>query len=145
MKKFFTKYLFFIFFLPVLIFMIAYFFSTKTEGEVKTWGVNRTINFGIDINAILSNPIYTISSFYLSYAIYLVGYSVIFLMRRCTNFLYSALNLLIFIANYFLLVNDMLNKILIPISVMGIIIFILNIFKTTKKPTTVNKQPSTIQ
>jgi len=125
--------------------MIAYFFSTKTEGEVKTWGVNRTINFGIDINAILSNPIYTISSFYLSYAIYLVGYSVIFLMRRCTNFLYSALNLLIFIANYFLLVNDMLNKILIPISVMGIIIFILNIFKTTKKPTTVNKQPSTIQ
>jgi len=144
MKKLFTKYLFFVFLLPVLIFIVAYFFGTKTDGEMKTWGVNRTINFGIDTNAILSNPLYTISSFYLSYAIYLLGYFVVFLMRRRTNFLFSAVNLVIFIANYFLLVNDTVNKILIPLSIIGFIIFILNILTTTKEPTTINKQPSTI-
>ncbi len=144
MKKVFTKYLFFVFLLPVLLFIVAYFFGTKTEGEIKTWGVNRTINFGIDINAILSNPLYTISSFYLSYATYLLGYFVVFLMRRRTNFLYSAVNLVIFIANYFLLVIDTVNKTLIPLGVIGIIIFILNIFKTTKIPSIINKQPSTI-
>lgn len=144
MKKVFTKYLFFVFLLPVLLFIVAYFLGTKTEGEIKTWRVNRTINFGIDINAILSNPLYTISSFYLSYAIYLLGYFVVFLMRRRTNLLYSAVNLVIFIANYFLLVIDTVNKTLIPLGVIGIIIFILNIFKTTKIPSIVNKQPSTI-
>lgn len=144
MKKFFTRYLFFIFLLPILIFIVAYFFGTKTEGEIKTWGVNRTINFGIDINAILSNPLYTISSFYLSYAIYLLGYFITFITGRRTNFFYSIINLLVFIANYYLLYINTVSKILIPLSFIGIIIFILNIFKTTKNPTTINQQPSTI-
>lgn len=144
MKTIFTKYLFFVFLLPVLIFVIAYFFGTKTEGEIQTWGANRTINFGIDINAILSNPLYTISSFYISYAIYLLGYFIVFLAQRSTNLFYSLINIILSIANYFLLVTDIVSKMLIPLSISGFIIFILNIFKTTKKPSTVNKQPSTI-
>lgn len=144
MRKVFTKYLFFVFLLPVLIFIVAYFFGAKTEGEIKTGGVNRTINFGIDINAILSNPLYTISSFYLSYAIYLVGYLIVFLVQRSTNLFYSLINTTLFGANYSLLFIDTVSKILIPLSIMGIIFFILNIFKTTKNPSTINKQPSTI-
>ncbi|KQR91490.1 hypothetical protein ASG01_14055 [Chryseobacterium sp. Leaf180] len=142
MKKLFTKYLFFVFLLPVLIFIVAYFFGTKTEGEIQTWGVNETINFGIDFNAILSNPVYTISSFYLSYVIYLFGYFIIFITGRRTNFLYSIINLLVFMANYYFLYIDTVSKILIPISFIGIIIFILNIFKTIKKPSTINQQLS---
>jgi len=145
MKKVFTKYLFFVFLLPILVFIVAYFFATKTEGEIKTWGVNRTINFGgSDIDAILSNPIYTISFFYSSYAIYLLGYFIVFLAQRSTNLFYSLINLILFGTNYFLLVIDTVSKILIPLSVTGIIIFIFNIFKTTKKPSTINQQPSTI-
>jgi hypothetical protein len=145
MKKLFTKYLFFVFLIPVLLLIIGYFFGTKTEGELKTWGVNKTINFGIDINAILSNPLHTIFSFYLSYTIYLLGYFIVFLAQRSTNLFYSLINIILFIANYFLLVIDTVSKMLIPLSLAGIIIFILNIFKTTKNPSTFNKQPSTIK
>jgi hypothetical protein len=143
MKKLFTKYLFFVFLFPILALIIFYFLSAKDV--IGTYGVNRTINFGgSDIDAILSNPIYTISFFYSSYAIYLLGYFIVFLAQRSTNLFYSLINLILFGTNYFLLVIDTVSKILIPLSVIGIIIFIFNIFKTTKKPSTINQQPSTI-
>lgn len=143
MKKLFTKYLFFVFAFPILLLIALYSFST--ENAIGTYGVNRTINFrGIDINGILKNPIYNSSFLIFTYPIYLVGYFIIFIIRRFTDLFYSILHFIIFILNYILLSSNPENRILIPLAIIGFIFFILNIFKTTKKPSTIDKQPSTI-
>lgn len=143
MKKLFTKYLFAVFLIPVLLLIIFYGLSDKEA--IGTYGVNRTISFsGIDIDAVLRNPIYNSSAFILTYPIYILGYLIIFLFRRLTDFFYSILHFSILISNNILLSNNPENRILLPLTIFGLIIFILNIFKTTKNPTTINKQPSTI-
>lgn len=143
MKKLFTKYLFAVLLIPVFILMIFYWFSDKNA--IGTYGVNRTINFsGIDIDAILRNPIYNFSAFTFTYPIYILGYLIIFLFRRFTDFFYSILSVSILILNYILIFSNPENRILFPLTIFGFIIFILNIFKTTKNPSTINKQPSTI-
>lgn len=140
MKKLFTKYLFFVFLFPILLLIVFYFLSSK--GVIGTYGVNRTINFrGIDIDGILRNPIYSSSFFIFTYPIYFLSYFIIFIIRRFTDLFYSTLHFIIFILNYILLCNNPENRILIPSTMIGFIFFILNIFKTTKKPTTINQQP----
>lgn len=142
MKKLFTKYLFFVFLFPILLLIVFYFLSAK--GAIGTYGVNRTINFrGIDIDAILRNPIYNSSFFIFTYPLYFLSYFIIFIIRRFTDLFYSTLHFIIFILNYILLSNNPENRILIPLTFIGFAFFILNIFKTTKKPSTINKQPST--
>lgn len=142
MRKVFTKYLFFVFLVPILLLIVFYFLSSKAA--IGTYGVNRTINFGgIDIAAILRNPIYNSSFFIFTYLIYLLGYFIIFILRRFKDFIYSLTHFTIFITNYFLLSIDAENRILIPLTMIGLIFFILNIFKTTKKPSTINQQLST--
>lgn len=143
MRKVFTKYLFFVFVFPILLLIILYSFSA--ESAVGTYGVNETINFGgIDIDGILKNPIYNSSVFIFTYPIYLLSYFIIFIIRRFTDFIYSLTHFTIFIANGFLLSIDAENRILIPLTMIGFAFFILNIFKTTKQPSTINQQPSTI-
>ena len=142
MKKVFTKHLFFLFLLPILVLTIFYLLSTK--GIVGTYGVNRTISFGgIDIDLMFRNPIYNSSFFIFTYPIYLIGYFIILIIRRFTDFRYSVIHSIIFILNYILLSNNPENRILIPLTMIGLIFFILNIFKTTKKPSTINQQLST--
>lgn len=142
MNKIFTKYLFLVFLFPILLLIVFYFSSSK--GAIGTYGVNRTINFGgIDIDEILRNPIYNSSFLIFTYPIYLLTYFIIFLTRKCTDFLYSIIHFILFIFNYILLSNNPENRILIPLTIFCFAIFIFNIFKTTKKPTTINKQPST--
>ncbi|KFC22572.1 hypothetical protein SAMN04488097_3078 [Epilithonimonas lactis] len=143
MRKVFTKYLFFVFLFPILLLIILYSFST--ESVIGTYGVNRRINFGgIDIDGILKNPIYNSSVFIFTYPIYLLGYFIIFILRRFTDFIYSLTHFTIFIANYFLLSIDAESRVLILLTIIGFVFFILNIFKTIKNPSTINKQPSTI-
>lgn len=144
MRKLFTEYLFVVLLFPVLLLIIFYCLSTK--GAVGTYDINRTISFrGIDINAVLRNPIYNSSAFIFTYPIYILSYFIIFLIRRYTEFIYSILSFSILTINYILLCINPENRILIPLTIIGLIIFILNIFKTTKNPTTNNKQPSTIK
>ena len=133
MKKLFTKYLLLIFLIPVLGLFILYFFGTKIEGETETHFARRAISFGrIDLDEILRNPIYNLLIFYFSYPIYLFIYLIIFLMKRYTDFLFSILHFVIVIINYILLCNDAKNRLIIPLFLIGFIIFIFNIFKTTK-------------
>jgi len=121
----------------MLLLIVFYFLSTK--GVVGTYGVNRTINFGgIDINGILKNSIYNSSAFIFTYPIYLLSYFIIFIIRRFTDLFYSTLHFIIFILNYILLCNNPENRFLIPLTIIGFVFFILNIFKTTKKPSTIN-------
>ena len=137
MKKLFTKYLFLLFIFPVLLLIIFYFFST--EGEIGSYGVNRTINFsGIDIEGILKNPIYNFSIFILTYPIYFLSYFIVFLIRRVTDFSYSIIHFIMFMINFILLCINAENRFLIPLSVICFIFFILNIFKTTKNLSTIN-------
>ncbi len=143
MKKVFTKYLFGVFLIPVFILIV--FYCLYDKAAIGTYGVNRTINFrGIDINAIVKNPIYNSSAFIITYLIYIIGYLIVFLIRRFTNFFYSILNFTIVILNYIVLSNNSANRILLPLTILGLIIFIFNIFKTTKNPTTINQKPLTI-
>jgi len=136
MKKLFTEYFFAVFLIPILIFAFFYFFGTKVESG--TYGVNRRIGFGIDIDGILRNPVYNILIFYGTYPVYLLSYFIVFLVRRQSNFILSIINFLIVSINFYLLCNNPKNRILIPLTMIGFIIFIFNIFKTTKKPTTIN-------
>jgi hypothetical protein len=137
MKKICTKYLFFVFILPVLAVIILYFFST--ESEIGSYGVNETINFGgVDIEGIFGNPIYNFSIFMLTYPIYFLSYFIIFLLRRITDFYYSVIHFIMFMINFMLLCVNAENRFLIPLSVICFIFFILNIFKTTKNLSTIN-------
>lgn len=145
MKKLFTEFFFAVFLIPIIVFAFLYFFGTKTEGETFIYGVNRNVSYwGIDINAVLTNPIYNILIFYLSYPLYFVSYFIVFLLRRHTGFLLSVTNFVIIVINFYLLSNNPEKRILIPLTMIGFIIFIFNIFKTTKKPTIINQKQSTI-
>lgn len=143
MKKLFTKYFFVVFVIPILILTFFYFFGTKVEGKTYTT-YTRLPLFESAIARILRNPFYNIIVFYFTYTIYLLSYFFVFLIHRHTNFIFSILNFFIVVINFYLLCKNPENRILIPLTMIGFIFFIFNIFKTTKKPTTVNQQPSTI-
>lgn len=143
MRKLFTKYLFIILLIPVLLLSAFYWLTDKNAMGI--YGVNRTINFsGIDIDEVLTNPLYNSSAFVIAYPTYVFGYLIVFLFKKSTNFSYSILNFTILILNYILLCNNPENRILIPLTIFGLIIFILNIFRSKKIQTTINKQPSII-
>lgn len=143
MKKIFTKYFFVVFLIPILILAFFYFFGTKVESESYIIYTRMPL-FESYIAGILRNPFYNLCIFYFTYPIYLVSYFIVFLLRRHTNFILSIINFVIIIINFYLICKNPENRILIPLTMIGFIIFIFNIFKTTKKPTTVNQQPSTI-
>lgn len=130
MEKLFTRYLFLLFILPVLI--VVLIFTLFSSGSmIGSYGWNRTINFGV-IDEILGNPLYNTSVFLLTYAGYTLIYFVIFLMRRMTDFYYSIIQFAMFMINFALLSVNAGNRFLIPLSVICFIFFILNIFKTVK-------------
>jgi uncharacterized membrane protein YhaH (DUF805 family) len=58
-------------------------------------------------------------------------------MRRITDFYLSLIHFVLSVINLILLCISPEFFVLIPISIICFIIFIFNIFKTTKKPTTI--------
>lgn len=126
MQKLFTKYFFILFLIPLLVVIIFHFFGTA---EITSFGVNRSVSFGL-FDRILKNPIYNISAYWLSYALYLLSYFIVFLIRRKTNLIFSVLNFIMVLISFYLLNENPSNKILIPITMTGFIFFIFNIFKT---------------
>ncbi|MDQ0594698.1 hypothetical protein QFZ37_003067 [Chryseobacterium ginsenosidimutans] len=116
------------------------FYVFSAEGETGSYGINKTIDFkGIDIIGILGNPIYNFSIFILTYPIYFLIYFIIFLIRRVTDFRYSIIHFIMFMLNIILLCINAENRFLIPLSGTCFIFFILNIFKTTKNISLINK------
>lgn len=130
MKKLFTRYLFLLFIFPVFIVLILFIFSSSGTGA-GWYGWNRTIKFGL-MDEVFENPVYNASAFILTYPAYFLGYSVVFLIRRITDFHYSVIHFIMFAINFILLSVNAENRFLIPLSVICFIFFILNIFKTTK-------------
>ncbi len=130
MIKLFTKYLFLLYILPILIVVIIFLFPSA-KLEVGYFGVNRTVNFS-KIDTIFGNTIYNFSFFLITYLVYFLSYFIIFLIRKHTNFNYSIIHFSMFIINFILLSVNAENRFLIPLSVVCFIFFILNIFKTLK-------------
>ncbi len=130
MKKLFTRYLFLLFIFPVFIILILVNVSSS-GADTGSYGWNRTIKFGLT-DEIFGNPVYNASVFILTYAGYFLGYFIVFLIRRITDFHYSAIHFVMFTINFILLSVNTENRFLIPLSVICFIFFILNIFKTTK-------------
>lgn len=137
MKTLITKQLFVLFSLPILIVIILSFFITKHV--IGTIGFSRTIQWSI-WDKYLGDSFYNFSVFIMTYLTYSIGYFIIFLMRRTTNYYLSWIHLSLAIFNLILLCINPESYILIPVSVICFIIFIFNIFKTTKS----NQQQSTI-
>jgi len=140
MKALLTKQLFILFNLPILLFIILSFFITKDV--INTIGVNREIQWNI-WDKYLGNSFYNFSVFIISYPIYSLGYFIVFLMKRMTNYHWSMIHFSMVIFNLVVVCIAPYFYILIPLSIICFIIFIFNIFKTTKKPTTINQQPTT--
>lgn len=138
MKKLFTNQLFILFSLPVLIFVVLLFFITKDN-----LGFNRKIRWNI-FDRYLGNPLYNFVVVTVTFFIFTLGYFVVYLMRRTTGFNKSLAHFALCICNLILFCICPEFFILIPLSLICFIIFIFNIFKTTKNTTTINKQPSTI-
>lgn len=141
MKTLFKNQLFILFNLPILIFIILLFFINKDTTD--TIGFNRKIGWNI-WDKYLGNSLYNFSVFVITYFTYVLGYFIIALIRRSTNLYLSLIHFTLSIINLILLCINPQYYILIPISIICFIIFIFNIFKTTKKQSTINKKPSTI-
>ncbi|SIN79616.1 hypothetical protein SAMN05421769_0041 [Chryseobacterium scophthalmum] len=129
MKALFTKQLFILFNLPILIFIILLFFINKDT--IDAIGFNRKIGWNI-WDKYLGNSLYNFSVFVITYFAYPLGYFIIALIRRSTNLYLSLIHFTLSIINLILLCINPQFYILIPISIICFIIFIFNIFKTTK-------------
>lgn len=129
MKALFTKQLFILFNLPILIFIILLFFINKNT--IDAIGFNRKIGWNI-WDKYLGNSLYNFSVFVITYFAYPLGYFIIALIRRSTNLYLSLIHFTLSIINLILLCINPQFYVLIPISIICFIIFIFNIFKTTK-------------
>ncbi|PJJ67237.1 hypothetical protein CLV73_1239 [Chryseobacterium geocarposphaerae] len=134
MKVLFTKYVFVLFLLPVVVIFLAIVLFFES-GE--SYGINRTISFS-GIGSVLFNPIYNSTAFFITYFLSFFTYLVIFIIRRRTHYQWSLLHFLFFTINFTVLCLNAENGFLIPLSVICFIFFILNIFKTTKNLSTIN-------
>ena len=141
MKALLTKQLFVLFSLPILIVIILSFFITKDV--INTIGFSRTIQWSV-WDKYLGDSFYNFSVFIMTYLTYFIGYFIIFLMRRTTNYYLSWIHFSLAIFNLILVCIAPEFYILIPISIICFIIFIFNIFKTTKVQQQSTKQQSTI-
>ena len=129
MKKLFTKQLFILFNLPILIFICLSFFITKETTDAI--GFNRQIKWNV-WDEYLENSLYNLSVFIITYLIFPFGYFIIFLIRRITDFHLSLLHFTLSIMNLILVCVLPEFHLIIPLSIICFTIFIFNIFKTTK-------------
>lgn len=122
LKKIFTKYLFF---LLILLFGFGFILAYLFEYE-QSYGINKTVGWAYDI----SNQIFFTSLiFTLSRILFIIGYLIIFLIRRKTNYYLSIAHFEIIILTLVFLENFIANAIF---SVLSITLFFTNVFKSHK-------------
>ncbi len=122
LKKIFTKYLFF---LLILLFGFGFILAYLFEYE-QSYGINKTVGWAYDI----SNQIFFTSLiFTLSQILFIIGYLIIFLIRRKTNYYLSIAHFEIIILTLVFLENFIVNAIF---SLLSIALFFTNVFKSHK-------------
>jgi len=124
LRKIFTKYLLFLLmFLFGFGFLLAYLF-----GDEQLYGINKTVGWAYDIS---NQIIYTALIFTFSQILFIIGYLIIFLLRRKTNYYLSIAHFEIIILSlaFMFFENFIVDMIF---CVLSIIIFFINIFKSHK-------------
>lgn len=130
MNTLFTKYLFVLFLLPIIVLFFAFFMIDPERGEIGEYGVNREIVFGNF--AFLANSLYNSSVFLFTYAIFFSIYLIFPLIRRRTDFNWSVIHFMSFVINFVLLSINSTNKFIIPLCVISIYFFVMNSIKSKK-------------
>ena len=122
LRKIFTKYLcFLLIFLFGFGFILAYLF-----GDEQSYGINKTVGWAHDIS---NQVFYTALIFTFSQILFIIGYLIIFLLRRKTNYYLSLTHFEIIILTLIFHENFIVNMIF---CVFSIILFFTNIFKSHK-------------
>ena len=120
LRKIFTTYLFFLLvFLFGLGFILAYLF-----GDEQSYGINKTVGWAYDFS---NQGFYTALIFTISQILFIIGYLIIFLLRRKTNYYISIAHFEIIILTLFFFENFIANMIFSSISVL---LFFVNVFKS---------------
>lgn len=122
LRKIFTNYLFFLLiFLFGFGFILAYLF-----GDEQSYEINKTVGWAYDI----SNPVfYTALIFTFSQIFFIIGYFIIFLLRRKTNYYLSIAHFEINIFTLLFFESFIVNMIFY---VLSIVLFFTNIYKSHK-------------
>ena len=131
MKKIFTNYLFILFIVPIFIFVIGVAL-TPSSGIADLEVQKDATQFD---PSTLGDSFKNSALFFATYTIYFFSYFVLFLIRRTTNFKWSVAHFLGFLINFLFLAYDAESVFLIPLTVITIVFFILNIFKASRKIT----------
>ena len=122
LRKIFTNYLFFLLiFLFGFGFILAYLF-----GDEHSYGINKTVGWAYNIS---NQVFYTALIFTLSQILFILGYLIIFLLRRKTNYYISIAHFEIIILTLVFFENFIVNTIF---SVLSITLFFANVFKSNK-------------
>jgi hypothetical protein len=122
LRKIFTKYLVFLLIsLFGLGFILAYLF-----GDEQSYGVNKTVGWAYDIS---NQVFYTALIFTFSQILFIIGYLIVFLLRRKTNYYLSITHFEIIILTLLFYENFKVNTVFCLVS---IILFFMNVFKSHK-------------
>ncbi len=124
LRKIFTNYLcFLLIFLYGFGFILGYLF-----GNEQSYGINKTVGWAYDFS---NQVFYTALIFTFSQILFIIGYLIIFLFRRKTNFCFSIAHFEIIILTLALLSfeNFMVHMLFCGLS---LILFFINIFKSHK-------------
>ena len=122
LRKIFTNYFFFLLvFLFGFGFILAYLF-----GDEQSYGINKTVGWAYDIT---NKVFYTALIFTFSQILFIIGYLILFLLRRKTNYYLSIAHFEIIILTLLFYENFTVNTIF---SVLSITLFFANVFKSDK-------------
>lgn len=120
LRKIFTNYLFFLLiFLFGFGFILAYLF-----GDEHSYEINKTVGWAYDIS---NQVFYTALIFTFSQILFIIGYLIIFLRRRKTNYYLSIAHFEIIILTLVFFENFIVDLIF---CVLSIIVFFINILKS---------------
>jgi hypothetical protein len=122
LRRIFTNYLFFLLiFLFGFGFILAYLF-----GDEQSYGINKTVGWAYDIS---NQVFYTALIFTFSQILFIIGYLIIFLLRRKTDYYLSIAHFEIIILTLIFSENFIVNMIF---SVLSMSLFFTNLFKSHK-------------
>jgi hypothetical protein len=122
LRKIFTNYFFFLLvFLFGFGFILAYLF-----GDEQFYGINKTVGWAYDIT---NQVFYTALIFTFSQILFIIGYLILFLLRRKTNYYLSIAHFEIIILTLLFYENFTVNTIF---SALSITLFFANVFKSDK-------------
>ncbi len=128
MRKLFTKYLFL---LLIILFGFGFILACLF-GDEQSFAINKTVGFAYDIS---HQIMITALVFAFSQILFIIGYLILFLLRRKTNYFVSIAHFEIIILSLSLMYfeNFIVNM---TLCVISIILFFINIFNSKLPQTT---------